>query len=85
MHRLAEVERFEEAAATADRLATLTQVLQRAARVDALRGAERLVIDSDEGRTFSRWSGRARPPDDGVLDLNEVPAPDLTARPSAPS
>ena len=39
MHRLAEVERFEEAAATRDRLATLTQALQRQRAMDALRGA----------------------------------------------
>ena len=50
MHRLARVERFEEAAATRDRLATLTQALQRQRAMDALRGAERLVIDTDEGR-----------------------------------
>ena len=38
MRRLAEAERYEEAAATRDRLATLTQALQRQRAMDALRG-----------------------------------------------
>lgn len=50
MRRLADAERFEEAAITRDRLATLTRALQRRRAMDALRGADRLVIDSDEGR-----------------------------------
>jgi DNA polymerase-3 subunit epsilon len=50
MRKLADAERFEEAALTRDRLATLSRALQRRRAIDALRGAERLVIDTDEGR-----------------------------------
>jgi DNA polymerase-3 subunit epsilon len=82
MHRLADVERFEEAAATRDRLATLTQALQRQRAMDALRGAERLVIDSDEGRLVLAH-GRVvlDDPDAGSLNLNDVEVPDLTVPP----
>jgi DNA polymerase III subunit epsilon len=50
MQRLAEAERFEEAAMTRDRLATLVRALQRRRAIDALRAAGRLVLDSAEGR-----------------------------------
>jgi hypothetical protein len=82
MRRLAEVERFEEAAATRDRLLALTQALQRQRAMDALRGAERLVIDSDEGRVVLAH-GRVvlDDADAGSLDLNDVEAPDLTVPP----
>ena len=73
MHRLAEAERFEEAAATRDRLATLTQALQRQRAMDALRGAERLVIDSDEGRVVLAH-GRV------VLDDTDVALVDVERR-----
>lgn len=50
MHRLAEAERFEEAALTRDRLATLVRALERRRAMDALRAADRIVLASDEGR-----------------------------------
>jgi DNA polymerase-3 subunit epsilon len=83
MRRLANVERFEEAAATRDRLATLTQALQRQRAMDALRGAERLVIDTDEGRLVLAH-GRVvlDDPDGGALDLNDVEPPDLSVPPA---
>ena len=40
MHRLTEAERFEEAAVTCDRLATLVRALKRLGSMDALRGAD---------------------------------------------
>ena len=88
MNRLAEVERFEEAAATRDRLATLTQALQRQKAMDALRGAERLVIDTDEGRLVLAH-GRVLlddadldNTDTGSLELDPVEAPDLSVPPA---
>jgi DNA polymerase-3 subunit epsilon len=50
MRRLAETERFEEAALTRDRLRSLTRAINRRRAVDAIRGAGRLVIESAEGR-----------------------------------
>ena len=51
MHRLAEVERFEEAASTRDRLATLSRAIARQRLVDQLRGgAVDSSCDGPEGR-----------------------------------
>jgi DNA polymerase-3 subunit epsilon len=50
MHRLAGDERFEEAAATRDRLAAFTGARQRRRALDMLRAAERVVLETDEGR-----------------------------------
>ena len=83
MRRLASVERFEEAAATRDRLATLTQALQRQRAMDALRGAERLEIDSAEGRLVLAH-GRVVLDDSGAtdtLEISDVEAPDLAIPP----
>jgi len=85
MRRLAEVERYEEAAATRDRLATLMQALQRRRAMDALRAAERLVIDSDEGQLVLAY-GRvvlAEPDmtDTESLELRYAEAPDLDVPP----
>jgi hypothetical protein len=51
--------------------------------MDALRGAERLVIDSDEGRLVLAH-GRVvlDDPDTGTLDLNEIEPPDLRVPPA---
>jgi DNA polymerase-3 subunit epsilon len=83
MRRLAETERYEEAAATRDRLATLTQALQRQRAMDALRGAERLVVDSEEGRLVLAH-GRVvlDDPDAGSLNLDDVETPDLSVPPT---
>ena len=93
MGRFARAERFEEAAATRDRLATLVQALQRQRAMDALRGAERLVIDSEEGRLVLAH-GRVVLEDAGADDLEldrttasetpvpETSAPDLAVPPS---
>ena len=77
MLRLAECERFEEAASTRDRLATLAQALQRQRAMDALRAAERLDLDTDEGPLVLAH-GRV------VLDENAAlpEAPDLGVPPS---
>ncbi|MGO9876076.1 MAG: DEDD exonuclease domain-containing protein [Acidimicrobiia bacterium] len=77
MRRLADVERYEEAAATRERLATLTQALQRQRAMDALRAAQRLVIDSDEGQ-FVLAYGRVVLDE---LDGAAVEAPDLGVPP----
>src|SRR5947207_5777442 len=45
MHRLAEEERFEEAAATRDRLAALARALQHRRTLAMWRGVARLVVD----------------------------------------
>lgn len=76
MLRLAEAERFEEAALTRDRLATLMRALQRRRAMDALRGAGRLVVDSDEGR-FELVHGRLVLDD----DASNVEPPDLDLPP----
>jgi DNA polymerase-3 subunit epsilon len=78
MQRLAECERFEEAASTRDRLATLAQALQRQRAMDALRAVERLELDTDEGRLVLAH---------GRVVLDEAAAlperPDLMVPPSA--
>jgi DNA polymerase-3 subunit epsilon len=78
MHRLADSERFEEAAATRDRLATLAQALQRQRAMDALRAAARIVLEADEGRLVLAY-GRV------VLDESRARvdrAPDLSVPPA---
>jgi DNA polymerase-3 subunit epsilon len=50
MRRLADAERFEEAALTRDRVTILTRALRRRRAMDAIRAAARLVVDSTEGR-----------------------------------
>jgi DNA polymerase-3 subunit epsilon len=83
MHRLAEAERYEEAAATRDRLATLTQALQRQRAMEALRNAERLVIDTDEGRVVLAY-GRVVLDDTDValVDEHANGLPDLAVPPT---
>jgi DNA polymerase-3 subunit epsilon len=82
MQRLAEVERFEEAAATRDRLATLTQALQRQRAMDALRGAEELVIDTDEGRVVLAHGRVVLDHNDvALVDISDTDVPDLAVPP----
>ncbi len=50
MHRLAEEERFEEAAATRDRLHALARALQRRRAIAMWRGVTRLVVECDGQR-----------------------------------
>jgi DNA polymerase-3 subunit epsilon len=78
MRRLSDAERYEEAASTRDRLATLAQALQRQRAMDALRVAERLVLETDEGRLVLAH-GRV------VLDESVAPPepPDLDVPPAA--
>jgi DNA polymerase-3 subunit epsilon len=77
MRRLSDAERYEEAASTRDRLATLAQALQRQRAMDALRAAERIVLESDEGRLVLAY---------GRVMLDESAAapepPDLDVPPS---
>jgi len=75
MRRLAETERFEEAAATRDRLAALTRALHQRNTVVMLRRAHRIVLDSPEGRIELR-NGRlvldgAEPTLDAPIDDRE--------------
>ena len=58
MHRLADEERFEEAAATRDRLEALARALQRRRTVAMWRGVERLVVDCDGQRVEIRHGRR---------------------------
>lgn len=67
MARLADDERFEEAASTRDRLSALTRALRRAQVVASLRRAPRVVLDSAEGRVELRH-GRVVLDDDGPAD-----------------
>ena len=82
MNRLANVERFEEAAATRDRLATLTQALQRQKAMIARRDAEQLVIDSDEGRLVLAHGRVVLDDEANGLDVSPVEAPDLAVPPA---
>jgi DNA polymerase-3 subunit epsilon len=50
MATLAAAERFEEAAATRDRLAALSRAISRQRMVDQLRAARSLVVEGAEGR-----------------------------------
>jgi len=50
MHNLANAERFEEAAATRDRLAALSRAIARQRMVQQLRATRLLVVDGPEGR-----------------------------------
>ncbi|HEV7524455.1 MAG TPA: DEDD exonuclease domain-containing protein [Acidimicrobiia bacterium] len=63
MHRLADDERFEEAAATRDRLGALAQALERRRTVAMWRGIERLVVECD-GQRIEIVRGLVRWPDD---------------------
>ncbi len=67
MHRLADDERFEEAAATRDRLSALARAIERRRTVAMWRGIERLVVECD-GRRVEIRRGRVRWPDDETLD-----------------
>ena len=78
MRRLADAERFEEAAMTRDRLATLVRALQRRRAIDALRAAGRLVLDSAEGRV-ELVHGRLVLDDD---DPRDAEPPDLDLPPA---
>ncbi len=64
MHRLAGDERFEEAAATRDRLHTYTRAVERARRFDMLHRAERIVVETDAGVVEIR---------DGRVQLDDEP------------
>ena len=81
MRRLAAVERFEEAAATRDRLSTLTKALQRQRAMNALRAAPRVAIDSDEGRTVLEYGRVVLDDTEADADLNNFDAPDLSVPP----
>jgi DNA polymerase-3 subunit epsilon len=59
MHRLAEEERFEEAAATRDRLGALARALQRQRTIAMWRGVRCLVVECD-GQRIEIRGGRVR-------------------------
>ena len=79
MQRLAQTERYEEAAATRDRLDALRRALQQDRAVASVRSPARVVLDSDEGRIELRY-GRVVFEGDGTGE--PVPAPDLTRPPA---
>jgi len=54
MRRLSDDERFEEAAATRDRLAAFTGAVERRRALDMLDAAERVVLETDHGRVELR-------------------------------
>ncbi len=59
MHRLAEDERFEEAAATRDRLTALARALQRRRTIGMWQGIERLTVECD-GQAVEIRRGRVQ-------------------------
>ena len=73
MYRLAEAERFEEAAATRDRIDALTRALERRRTVAMWRGVARVVIDFDGDRVELRY-GRLVLDDDAPAE-HEQPDP----------
>jgi DNA polymerase-3 subunit epsilon len=80
MRRLAGEQRFEEAAATRDRAAALARALERRRRIDALRGAARVVVTTRSGDVELRH-GRlvlASGPGAGPAELD---APDVALPP----
>jgi DNA polymerase-3 subunit epsilon len=73
MARLAAVERFEEAAATRDRLAALTRALFRHRAVLQLRATQRLLLDTPEGRVELRHGRVVLPEDRDSFDVADQP------------
>ncbi len=73
MARLAAAERFEEAAATRDRLAALVRALARRDAADAVRAAPQLTVSRADGTSFDVRYGRM------VIELGPG-ADDLLAR-----
>ncbi len=69
MARLAAAERFEEAAATRDRLAALTRALFRQRMVDQLRATQRLLLDTPEGRVELRHGRLVLPEDRDAFEV----------------
>ncbi|HWS44292.1 MAG TPA: DEDD exonuclease domain-containing protein [Acidimicrobiia bacterium] len=70
MHRLAGDERFEEAAATRDRLQALTAALARRRTVAQWRSVARVVLDTDHGRVEIR-NGRVVLDESITVENNE--------------
>jgi DNA polymerase III subunit epsilon len=68
MRRLSDEERFEEAAATRDRLDALARALQRRRTVAMWRAVERLVVDCD-GQRIEIHGGRVRWPEESPEEL----------------
>ena len=79
MHRLAEVERFEEAAATRDRLATLPRALQRRRTVAMWRAPRAVGRRVRRSRIEIRRGLVAWPGDDGT----DGPGPTFERTPGA--
>jgi DNA polymerase-3 subunit epsilon len=76
MQRLAKGERFEEAAATRDRLAALARAIARTRAVAALRAAELIVLDTPEGAVELRYGRLVLPEDrDALLVDGSPPSP----------
>lgn len=76
MHRLADDERFEEAAATRDRITALARALERRRTISMWRRIDRLVVECD-GQRIEIRRGRVRWPDDDD-DLTLAQDPDDT-------
>ncbi len=81
MRHLASVERFEEAAATRERLATLSRAITRKRMVEQLRAARWLVVDGPEGR-LELHHGRLALGDGPGADTELVAPPDPALPPA---
>jgi DNA polymerase-3 subunit epsilon len=75
MARLAGNERFEEAAATRDRLSALARALQRRQVVEQLHATQRLLLDTPEGRVELRRGRMVLPEDRDTFDDMAGPSP----------
>jgi DNA polymerase-3 subunit epsilon len=73
MARLAAAERFEEAAATRDRLVALTRALYRQRVVQQLRATQRLLLDTPEGRVELSHGRVVFPEDRDALEPEDQP------------
>lgn len=82
MARYAAQERFEEAAATRDRLSALARALERRRRVDSLRGVRRMVIARDGADIELRYGRLVLDAGPGASPMTFETEPDLTLPPT---
>ena len=81
MQRLAEEERFEEAAATRDRLGALARALRRRRTIAMWRALERVVVECDGQRVEIRRGLVALPDDDSLPRSEESSEESPTQKP----
>ncbi len=75
MQRLADAQRYEEAAATRERLSSLARALRRNRLVEQMRGAERVVLEAPAGRTVLERGRLLLADGPGAPDRHTTPPP----------